>query len=100
MTKLFLPQFAKMYILLIKLDFMSGMSTNMPQQKQWATAFTDLLSLVTEQTDGNVQQMNFKFVIRTLLTLDEEIVERAEQRSVLDLELANKIKDHLREHAK
>jgi hypothetical protein len=88
LTQLYLPQFAKIFVLLLKLDHLS--------QRQWPTAFADLLSLVHTSADEATQKNYVRLIVKTLLVFDEEVVERSEIKPMQELELSQRIKDAMR----
>lgn len=89
LSRLFMPQFAKVFVNLLKLDH-SGASA------KWLSAFSDLLELVTRQEQPEFQKASFAFLVRVLLTFDEEAVENIQLKKTLDLELCNRLKDFAR----
>lgn len=92
LTQLYLPQFAKIFVLAIKLD-------NLCQQRQWPQAFADLLSLVQNSADENAQKQFIRLIVKTLQVFDEEVVERSETKPMAELELSQRIKDAMRVEA-
>ena len=92
LTPLFTPQLASIFINLVKLDNISE-----PNQRLWPNAFTDLLAMITDAASDELGQLFYKFFLRCMLVFDEEVVERAESKSLLELHISNQIKDCMRE---
>lgn len=63
---------------------------NLRDSRQWPSAVDDLTRLVMQNSQF------YKFMLKVLLTIDEEIVERAESKSTFELEIANNVKDTMR----
>ena len=74
LSRLFLPQFSRVYVGLIKVDHINV------ESRRWPTATKDLLQMITasQQQDQAQSLQYYRFMIKTMLTLDEECVERAE----------------------
>lgn len=77
-------------MLLIRVDHIDF---HIHDKRQWPSAVTDLTRLVMQN------EQFLKFMLRTLLTIDEEIVERAESKSSFELEISNNVKDSMRAEA-
>lgn len=92
LTSLYAPQLAKIYVFLLKLD-----NVGLPESCVWPHAFKDLLEMAQSATTEASGKLLFKFFLKTLLTFDEEVVERAEQKAILELEIATRLKDSFRE---
>ena len=67
------------------------------QQLKWPTVFTDLLGLIQVTDDVEVQKLYMRFIIKTLQIFDEEVVERAQEKSVVELNLSTQIKNFVRQ---
>jgi hypothetical protein len=62
----------------------------------WQEAFTHLFALFqNENADGQYKLKIIKFIIKVLLTFNQELVERDGKVS-LDLMIANQVKDGIR----
>ena len=64
---------------------------------KWPTVFTDLLGLIQVTDDVEVQKLYMRFIIKTLQIFDEEVVERAQEKSVVELNLSTQIKNFVRQ---
>lgn len=56
----------------------------------------DLTRLVSSSQNEAHSKLLYRFLLKTMLTLDEECVERAESKSMLELTIANNVKDAMR----
>jgi hypothetical protein len=83
LTNLFMPQMAKIFILLLKLDNVDG-----EKGRVWPSALQELQNLLSTASNQQTGKLYYKFLVKTILTLDEEVVERAESKSLLDLAIA------------
>lgn len=88
---LFLPQLCRIHVMLMKVDHIE------PQNIVWRSSICDAMTLITAQQDQQKSVQYFRYLIKLLLTMDEECVERAEQKKYLDLQISNNVKDDLRE---
>lgn len=81
-------------MLLLKLDH----ATYSPESdtRQWPSATLDLTKLLQASADEAAQKLLFAFVLRTLRTLDEECVERFQERTQVDQRASNNVKDTIR----
>lgn len=84
-------QLAVIYVNLVKLDNCGELN-----QRAWPTAIQDSIALVTSQADENQGQLYYRFMLRIQLALDEECIERAEQKSMKELHIATQVKDAMR----
>ena len=70
-----IPKFAKIYILLIKLD---NLNSNGGQfTRQWPEAISDLVTLPQCTSDIEHQKTFIGFIVSVLLMFDEEIVDKS-----------------------
>lgn len=62
----------------------------------WPTATIDLVNLVQSSQDQNCSKLLYRFMLRTLLILDEEVVERAESKLDGERIITTNVKDAMR----
>lgn len=89
LNDLYLPQFAKIFVLSVKLDHLAS-------ERQWPSAFTDLLSLVHSATDEVIAKNFVRLIVKAMLVFDEEVVERLDRKPYEEIALGGKIKDAVR----
>ena len=96
LTNLFMPQFARIYTMLIKVDHLDFDHEKQIDNRRWPSATLDLLRLVSSCQNEAHSKLLYKFLLKTMLTLDEECVERAESKSMQELTIATNVKDAMR----
>ena len=97
LSQLTIPKFAKIYILLLKLDNLA-FDENRNPVRSWPSAISDLVSLPQCSPDPEHQKIHIRFIIKTMQIFDEEVVDRGQVRSVDEQNLTVRIKDWLRDN--
>ena len=87
-----IPQFGKIFVMILVLDNLQADGT-----QKWPTIFADLVGLVQVSEDFEVQKLFMRFIIKTLLIFDEEVVERSTDKPAQWTVLSQKIKDFVRD---
>ena len=92
LSQLSIPQFGKIFVLLLKLD---NLQPN--DERKWPTIFSDLIALVQSTEDVELQKLYIRFIIKTLQIFDEELVERYSSKPPAEVILSSQIKDFVRD---
>ena len=88
------PQFGKIFVMLLVLDNLQADAT-----PKWPSIFTDLMGLVEVSDDFAVQKLYMRFIVKTLLIFEEEVVERLPDRPAQWTALTHQIKDFVRQNS-
>lgn len=96
LNQLTIPKFAKIFVLLVKLDNLTVDGQN-NIARQWPEVISELVALVEASGDVDHQKTFIRFIVKTLQIFDEEIVERSQLKSVEEMQLSGTIKDFMRE---
>lgn len=83
-------KFAVIYVNFIARDF----------PHLWPTAFHDLFNLLSAEGHTPEQRMKaLKFVLQVMKTMNQDLVERGETKSVYELDIATRVKDGVRDNS-
>jgi len=88
LNQLTIPKFAKIFILLLKLDNLTFDAHGAPV-REWPTAMADLVSLPNCTSDVEQQKVYIRFIVKTMNFFEEEIVDRCQQKTVADMNNSN-----------
>lgn len=88
------PQLGKIFVMLLVLDNLQADAT-----PKWPSIFTDLMGLVEVSDDFAVQKLYMRFIVKTLLIFEEEVVERLPDRPAQWTALTHQIKDFVRQNS-
>jgi len=75
---------AKILILLLKLDNFDN-----EKGRVWPNALNNVLQLITQAKSESQGKLYFRFLLRAMLTFDEEVVERSETKSLVEHRISN-----------